>query len=41
VKREVDYVTAQHGGFGAFREFVEILLSDNGMLEGVLQQFLS
>ena len=41
VKREVDYVTAQHGGFGAFREFVEKLLSDNGMLEGVLQQFLS
>ncbi|KAB4883976.1 acylneuraminate cytidylyltransferase, partial [Bacteroides thetaiotaomicron] len=26
---------------GAFREFVEKLLSDNGMLEGVLQQFLS
>ncbi|MDE8698078.1 acylneuraminate cytidylyltransferase, partial [Bacteroides cellulosilyticus] len=38
---EVDYVTSQHGGFGAFRVFVEKLLSDNGMLEGVLQQFLS
>ena len=40
VKREVDYVTAQHGGFGAFREFVEKLLSDNGMLETILGKFM-
>ena len=33
VKREVKYVTAAHGGYGAFREFVEKLLSDNGVLE--------
>ena len=40
VKREVDYVTTAHGGFGAFREFVEKLLADNGMLETVLQKFM-
>lgn len=38
VKREVDYVTAAHGGYGAFREFVEKILADNGLLETVLQK---
>jgi 3-deoxy-D-manno-octulosonate 8-phosphate phosphatase (KDO 8-P phosphatase) len=36
IKREVDYVTATHGGQGAFREFVEKILADNGVLESVL-----
>lgn len=40
VRREVDYVTTAHGGYGAFREFVEKLLSDNGMLQPVIERFL-
>ena len=40
VKREVKYVTAAHGGYGAFREFVEKLLSDNGVLEKTVGKFL-
>ena len=40
VKREVKYVTAAHGGYGAFREFVEKLLEDNGMLEDTVSKFL-
>lgn len=40
VKREVRYVTAAHGGYGAFREFVEKLLSDNGMLQPVIERCL-
>lgn len=39
VKREVDYVTQAHGGFGAFREFVEKILADNGILEEVVKRF--
>lgn len=39
VKREVDYVTHAHGGYGAFREFVEKILADNGMLEEVVKRF--
>lgn len=41
VKREVDYVTTAHGGYGAFREFVEKLLADAGLLEGLLQEYLA
>lgn len=40
MKREVDFVTKAHGGFGAFREFVEKILADNNALEGVLQKFM-
>ena len=40
VKREVKYVTVAHGGYGAFREFVEKLLSDNGVLEKTVGKFL-
>ena len=40
VKREVKYVTTAHGGYGAFREFVEKLLADNGMLQPVIERFL-
>jgi YrbI family 3-deoxy-D-manno-octulosonate 8-phosphate phosphatase len=39
VKREVNYVTQAHGGFGAFREFVEKILADNGMLEELVKSF--
>ena len=41
VKREVDYVTTAHGGYGAFREFVEKLLADAGLLEGLIQEYLA
>lgn len=40
VKREVDYVTATNGGYGAFREFVEKILADNGVLQQVLLKFM-
>ncbi|MDR0962701.1 MAG: HAD-IIIA family hydrolase [Mediterranea sp.] len=39
VKREVTFVTTAHGGNGAFREFVEKLLRDNGRLQEVLEQW--
>ena len=29
IRKEVDYVTSTHGGYGAFREFVAKILSDN------------
>lgn len=40
VKREVKYVTTARGGYGAFREFVEKLLTDNGILESTIEKFL-
>ena len=40
VKREVKFVTTAHGGYGAFREFVEKLLADNGVLERTVEKFL-
>lgn len=40
VKRHVHYVTTAHGGYGAFREFVEKILADHGVLDDVLAQFL-
>lgn len=40
VKREVDFVTSSHGGYGAFREFVEKILSDNGILEQTVDSLL-
>lgn len=38
VKREVSFVTQAHGGYGAFREFVEKILTDNGLLEEVIEK---
>ena len=38
VKREVDYVTTAHGGYGAYREFV---VADAGVLEGLIQEYLA
>lgn len=40
IKCEVKYVTTAHGGYGAFREFVEKLLADNGRLQNVIERFL-
>ena len=40
VKREVDFVAKTHGGHGAFREFVEHLLRENGMLDEVIERCL-
>lgn len=40
IKKEVDYVTKKKGGEGAFREFVEHLLQNNGLLEVVLKEFI-
>lgn len=37
VKKEVDYVTQRHGGYGAFREFVEKILADNNVLDKVIE----
>lgn len=41
VKREVDYVTTAHGGYGAFREFAEKLLADMGLLDNLIRGFLA
>ena len=40
IKKEVHYVTSAHGGFGAFREFVEKILVNNGMLEEALRRVM-
>ena len=40
IKREVNYVTTAHGGFGAFREFVEKILDNCGLLEEVLHRLM-
>lgn len=40
VKQEVKYVTVAHGGHGAFREFVEKILQDNGVLQSVIASCL-
>lgn len=39
VKREVDYVCKSHGGDGAFREFVEKILNDNNLLDGLIASY--
>ena len=39
VKREVDYVCKTHGGNGAFREFVEKMLTDHNLLDEVVSRF--
>ena len=41
VKREVDYVTTAHGGYGAFREFVEKLLTDMGLLDNLIREYVA
>jgi 3-deoxy-D-glycero-D-galacto-nononate 9-phosphatase len=39
IKDIVDFVTEKNGGDGAFREFIEKILTDNNLLETVLQDF--
>ena len=41
VKREVDYVTTAHGGYGACREFVEKLLTDMGLLDNLIREYVA
>ena len=41
VKREVDYVTTAHGGYGAFREFVEKLLTNMGLLDNLIREYVA
>lgn len=40
VKAEVDIVTEARGGYGAFREFVERILADNGLLDEAVRRCL-
>ncbi len=39
IKRIVKYVTNAKGGDGAFREFAEKILQDNGVLEQILSEY--
>lgn len=38
MKKEVNYITHKKGGEGAFREFVEYILQQNGVLEDVIEK---
>ena len=40
IKSEVDYVTSMSGGYGAFREFVEKILSDNNLLSETVSRIV-
>lgn len=40
VRKHVDYVGLKQGGSGAFREFIESILSQNGELESLLAKYL-
>jgi 3-deoxy-D-manno-octulosonate 8-phosphate phosphatase (KDO 8-P phosphatase) len=40
IKREVDFVTTQPGGSGAFREFVEKILNENGVFDKILKEYM-
>ena len=37
IKKEVTYITTAHGGYGAFREFVEKILAENNLLESTIE----
>ena len=41
MKENVDYVTKCNGGEGAFREFIEKIISNQGMMPGVLEKYLN
>jgi 3-deoxy-D-manno-octulosonate 8-phosphate phosphatase KdsC-like HAD superfamily phosphatase len=36
----VDYVTTLPGGNGAFREFVEKILNENGVFDKILKEYM-
>lgn len=40
VQSEANYITKLRGGEGAFREFVEYILSENGLLQVALTKYL-
>lgn len=40
VRKHVEYVGLKQGGSGAFREFVERILTENGELEALLAKYL-
>lgn len=40
IQKEVNYVTNRQGGRGAFREFVEKILSDRGLLHSTVESLL-
>ena len=39
MSRLVRYRGRVHGGHGAFREFVETILAEEGVLDGLIEQF--
>ncbi len=39
IKSEVDFIVSKKGGEGAFREFVEIILKEKGLLQEALQRY--
>jgi 3-deoxy-D-glycero-D-galacto-nononate 9-phosphatase len=41
VKKHVDFITSKKGGEGAFREFVEYIFSECGLIEQVVANILS
>ena len=41
IQREVHYVTTTRGGHGAFREFVEKILHDRGLLHSTIESLAS
>jgi 3-deoxy-D-manno-octulosonate 8-phosphate phosphatase (KDO 8-P phosphatase) len=41
VKNAAHYVTARHGGSGAVREACEVILEGKGLLNEMLQRYLS
>ena len=40
IKRKVHYVTKCNGGEGAFREFIEKIITDQGVMSEVLEKYL-
>ncbi|MPN50719.1 3-deoxy-D-manno-octulosonate 8-phosphate phosphatase KdsC [bioreactor metagenome] len=40
IQQEVHYVTKKQGGQGAFRELVEKILSDSGLLQSTIESLL-
>ncbi len=41
IKNKVDIITKRKGGEGAVREFIEIILKEQGIYEEVVQKFIS
>lgn len=41
IKKNVNYVTNKRGGEGAFREYVEVILKNNNLLEKAIESYLT